>query len=58
MENATPTNVLRDKSYKFALRNISLYKYLIAEKNEFVLWLQKILTASIKTAKASLNRGG
>jgi four helix bundle protein len=37
MENATPTNVLRDKSYKFALRNISLYKYLINEKREFVL---------------------
>ena len=37
MENATPKNVLRDKSYKFALRNISLYKYLITEKKEFVL---------------------
>jgi four helix bundle protein len=37
MENATPRNILRDKSYKFALRNISLYKYLTAEKKEFVL---------------------
>lgn len=37
MENATPKNILRDKSYKFALRNISLYKYLTAEKKEFVL---------------------
>ena len=37
MENATPKNILRDKSYKFALRNISLYKYLIAEKKEYVL---------------------
>lgn len=36
MENATP-NILRDKSYKFALRNIRLYKYLTAEKREFVL---------------------
>lgn len=37
MENATPKNILRDKSYQFALRNIRLYKYLIAEKKEFVL---------------------
>ena len=26
MKNATPKNLLRDKSYKFALRNIGLYR--------------------------------
>ncbi|MGI8669300.1 MAG: four helix bundle protein [Aridibacter sp.] len=30
-------NVLKDKSYKFALRIIKLYKYLIEEKKEYVL---------------------
>jgi four helix bundle protein len=30
-------NVLRDKSYTFALRVIKLYKYLTVEKKEFVL---------------------
>ncbi len=30
-------NILKDKSYKFALRVIKLYKYLVEEKKEFVL---------------------
>ena len=30
-------NVLREKSYKFALRIVSLYKYLSIEKKEYVL---------------------
>ena len=30
-------NVIMDKSYAFALRIIKLYKYLIAEKKEYVL---------------------
>ena len=30
-------NILKDKSYKFALRIVSLYKYLMSEKKEFVL---------------------
>ena len=30
-------NVLRAKSYKFALRIVNLYKYLITEKKEYVL---------------------
>lgn len=30
-------NVLKDKSYAFALRAIKLYKYLVAEHKEFVL---------------------
>jgi len=30
-------NIIRDKSYKFALRIIKLYKYLINNKKEYVL---------------------
>ncbi|HGY55114.1 MAG TPA: four helix bundle protein [Caldithrix abyssi] len=30
-------NVIQEKSYRFALRVIKLYKYLIEEKKEFVL---------------------
>jgi four helix bundle protein len=35
MENKE--NVLKDKSYKFALRIVKLYRYLAEEKKEFVL---------------------
>lgn len=30
-------NVIRDKSFEFALKIIDLYKYLTAKKKEFVL---------------------
>lgn len=30
-------NVLKDKSFRFAVRVVNLYKYLCAEKKEFVL---------------------
>lgn len=30
-------NILREKSYKFALRSIKLYRYLCAENKEYVL---------------------
>ena len=30
-------NIIKDKSYKFALRIIKLYKYLIRDKKEYVL---------------------
>ncbi|WP_409993841.1 MULTISPECIES: four helix bundle protein [Chryseobacterium] len=30
-------NVLKDKSFNFAIRIINLYKYLSANKNEYVL---------------------
>ena len=36
-ENMKKDNVVKDKSYKFALRIIELYKYLAHKKNEFVL---------------------
>ena len=31
-------NVIRDKSYNFALRIIKLYQYLCNEKKEFILF--------------------
>ena len=37
MESGKLPNPLRDKSYKFALRTVGLYKYLAGEKREFVL---------------------
>ncbi|CAN5514728.1 hypothetical protein BH23BAC1_BH23BAC1_28590 [soil metagenome] len=30
-------NVIKDKSFAFAIRTVKLYKYLRQEKNEFVL---------------------
>ena len=33
----TKQNILRDKSFDFALRIINLYKYLVAEKKELAL---------------------
>ena len=30
-------NILKDKSYKFALRTVKLFQYLLNEKKEFVL---------------------
>jgi four helix bundle protein len=30
-------NVLKDKSYKFSLRIVALYKYLVNEKREYVM---------------------
>jgi len=40
MENKE--NVLKDKSYKFALRIVKLYKHLVEEKKEFVLSKQAL----------------
>ena len=30
-------NIIQKKSYKFAIRTVNLYKYLVKEKKEFVL---------------------
>ena len=30
-------NIIQEKSYKFALRIVNLYKYLISNKKEFIL---------------------
>ena len=42
METPKPQNVLREKSYQFALRTVNLYKYLIKERKEFVLSKQAL----------------
>jgi hypothetical protein len=55
-------NILSDKSYRFALRIIKLYQYLAKQHEPAKLAeslladrveLQKLITASIKTAKRS-----
>lgn len=42
----TKENALKDKSYKFALRIVKLYKYLVEEKKEFVLSKQILRSAT------------
>lgn len=37
-------SILREKSYQFALRVIKLYKYIVAEKNEYILSKQILFT--------------
>ena len=39
-------NVVRDKSYVFALKSVKLYQYLLKEKNEFVLSKQILRAAT------------
>ena len=51
-------NVLREKSYSFALRIVKAYKYLIAEKKEFVLSKQLLRAGtSIGANVAEANQG-
>jgi four helix bundle protein len=49
-------NVVLDKSYKFALRIVKLYKYLTEEKKEFIMSKQVLLAGTqigehVKTAQ-------
>lgn len=37
MEEKMKSNILKEKSYKFALRMVKLFQYLLSEKKEFVL---------------------
>ena len=46
-------NTFKDKSFKFAVRIVKLYKYLLAEKKEFVLSKQLLCSG---TAVAALYR--
>lgn len=53
-------NVIRDKSFEFALKIIDLYKYLQDEKKEFVLSKQLLragtsVGANVEEALAPLN---
>ena len=61
-------SILKEKSFRFAVRIVNLYKYLCENKKEFVLSKQiefesintdaeeiiKMITSSIKTAKSNL----
>lgn len=54
-------NPILDKSFKFALRVIKLYKYLTDEKREFVLskfllTSGTLIGARVETAQATLDR--
>lgn len=49
-------NIVLDKSYKFALRIVKLYKYLTEEKKEFIMSKQVLLAGTqlgehVKTAQ-------
>jgi four helix bundle protein len=55
-------NVIKDKSYKFAVRIVGLYKYLANEKKEYVLSRQVLrsgtsIGANIKEATQAESRG-
>ncbi len=45
--------VLREKSYKFALRVVNLYKYLSAEKREYVLSKQVLRSGTSSGANVA-----
>jgi four helix bundle protein len=54
-------NILLEKSYKFALRIVRLYKYLCDEKHEFVLSKQILIAgtyvgAHVKSAQEAENK--
>lgn len=60
MRNLTE-NAVADKSLAFALRVIALYKYLCAEKNEYVLskqvlWSGTSIGANIAEAQCAVSR--
>jgi len=54
-------NLIRDRSYQFALRGVSLYRVLIEEKKEFVLSKQMVragtsIGANVEEATAGQSR--
>ena len=51
-------NVVQEKSYKFALRIIKLYKYLISEKKEFILSKQVLRSGTSIGANIEEALGG
>ena len=44
-------SILREKSYQFALRIVKLYKFIVAEKNEYVLSKQILPSGTSVGAK-------
>jgi four helix bundle protein len=51
-------NIIQDKSFAFAIRIINLYKYLIAEKKEFVLSKQLLRAGTSIGANIEESIGG
>jgi four helix bundle protein len=56
-------NIILEKSYKFALRTVKLYKYLTEEKKEFVLSKRLLadgtdLGAHVKAAQEAESKAG
>lgn len=51
-------NVLKDKSYKFALRIVKLYKYIIDNNNEYVLSKQVLRSGTSIGANVEEAIGG
>jgi four helix bundle protein len=51
-------NIIQDKSYKFALRIIKFYKYLIDEKKEFVMSKQLLRCGTSIGANIEEGLGG
>ena len=57
-QNMRQENVLRDKSYRFALRIIGVYQYLCDDKKEFVLSKQLLRSGSSIGANVEEANGG
>ncbi len=51
-------NIIKDKSHKFALRIIKLYKYLVSEKREYVLSKQVLRSGTSIGANVEEAIGG
>lgn len=51
-------NIIRDKSYAFALRIIKLYKYLVETKQEYILSKQILREGTSVGAKVEEALGG
>lgn len=49
-------NVLKDKSFGFAIRIINLYKYLTATKNEYVLSKQLLKRNSSRSLSKRITK--
>ena len=59
--NKLKDNIIQDNSYKFALRIIKLYKYLVEKKKEFVLskqllWSGTSIGANVEEALGGITR--
>jgi len=58
MNDFEKDNIIKNKSYKFALRIIKLYKYLCEEKKEYVLFKQLLRSGTSIGANVEEAIGG